>query len=54
MQIARAVDEGRESLDAAAWLAFTPASAMFVTVLAFNLVGDTLRMLADPRRAAPK
>ncbi len=48
------IGEGRESLDSAAWLAFTPASAMFVTVLAFNVVGDTLRAFADPRRAAPE
>ncbi len=47
------IGEGRESLEAAAWLAFTPATVMFVTVLAFNLIGDTVRSLTDPRRAAP-
>ncbi len=47
------IAEGRESLDSAAWLAFTPAGVMFVTVLAFNLVGDTLRAVTDPRRGAP-
>ena len=46
------IAEGRESLDGAAWLAFTPALVMFVTVLAFNLIGDTLRALTDPRRSA--
>jgi len=25
---------------------------MFLTVLAFNLIGDTLRAVTDPRRAA--
>ena len=46
------IGEGRESLESAAWLAFTPAVVMFVTVLAFNLVGDTLRAITDPRRAS--
>ena len=43
------IGEGRESLDIAPWLAFLPAGIMFITVLAFNLVGDTLRALTDPR-----
>jgi peptide/nickel transport system permease protein len=47
------IGEGRESLEQAAWLAFTPAGVMFATVLAFNLVGDTLRAVTDPRRGAP-
>jgi peptide/nickel transport system permease protein len=47
------IGEGRESLENAAWLAFTPAGVMFITVLAFNLVGDTLRAVTDPRRGAP-
>jgi peptide/nickel transport system permease protein len=46
------IGEGRESLDIAPWLAFLPAGSMFVTVLAFNLVGDTLRSLTDPRPGA--
>jgi len=44
--------EGRESLDVAPRLAFIPAIAMFLTVLSFNLVGDTLRALTDPRQGA--
>ena len=43
------IGEGRESLDIAPQLAFLPAGVMFVTVLAFNIVGDTLRALTDPR-----
>jgi len=43
------IGEGRESLDIAPWLAFLPATFMFLTVLAFNVVGDTLRALTDPR-----
>jgi peptide/nickel transport system permease protein len=46
------IDEGRESLESAPWLAFIPAGAMFLTVLAFNFIGDTLRAIADPRRGA--
>jgi peptide/nickel transport system permease protein len=46
------IGEGRESLDLAPRLAFIPAIAMFLTVLSFNLVGDTLRALTDPRQGA--
>ena len=46
------IGEGRESLEMAPRLAFLPAGVMFITVLAFNLVGDTLRALTDPRPGA--
>jgi len=46
------IGEGRESLEIAPRLAFIPAGAMFLTVLSFNLVGDTLRALTDPRQGA--
>src|SRR6266702_2646666 len=46
------IGEGRESLDIAPRLAFIPAIAMFLTVFSFNLVGDTLRALTDPRQGA--
>jgi peptide/nickel transport system permease protein len=46
------IGEGRESLDLAPWLAFLPAGVMFLTVLSFNLVGDSLRALTDPRPGA--
>jgi peptide/nickel transport system permease protein len=45
------IGEGRESLETAPSLAFLPALFMFLTVLCFNLVGDTLRVLTDPRQA---
>jgi peptide/nickel transport system permease protein len=45
------IGEGRESLDVAPRLAFIPAIGMFLTVLSFNLVGDTLRAITDPRQA---
>ena len=46
------IGEGRQSLEVAPRLAFMPAAAMFLTVLSFNLVGDTLRALTDPRQGA--
>ena len=46
------IGEGRESLDVAPWLAFIPAGAMFLTVLSFNIIGDTLRAITDPREGA--
>ncbi len=46
------IGEGRESLDIAPRLAFLPALVMFLTVLSFNIVGDTLRALTDPRPGA--
>jgi peptide/nickel transport system permease protein len=46
------IGEGRESLEIAPRIAFLPAAAMFLTVLAFNVVGDTLRAITDPRQAA--
>ena len=46
------IGEGRESLDITPQLAFLPAGVMFLTVLSFNVVGDTLRALTDPRPGA--
>jgi peptide/nickel transport system permease protein len=46
------MSEGREQLDVAPHIAFIPAIVMFLTVLSFNLVGDTLRSMTDPRRSA--
>jgi len=42
--------EGRGFLEQAWWMAFFPGFAIFVTVLAFNLLGDALRDVLDPRR----
>src|SRR6202011_1631057 len=44
------IGEGRESLEIATRLAFVPGRTMVLTVLAFNLVGDTLRAITDPRQ----
>src|SRR5207302_6067780 len=36
-------------LETAPWLAFAPGVAIFITVLAFNFVGDGSRQALDPR-----
>lgn len=46
------IGEGRDSLEAAPLLCFIPSAAMFLTVLAFNLAGDSLRGLFDRRPGA--
>ena len=46
------IGEGRESLEIAPRIAFLPAGTMFLSVLAFNIVGDTLRAITDPRQTA--
>jgi len=42
--------EGRGYIDIAWWLAFFPGMAIFLTVLCFNLLGDGLRDVLDPRQ----
>jgi peptide/nickel transport system permease protein len=41
--------EGREFLQRAWWVAFFPGSAIMLTVLSINLLGDGLRDVLDPR-----
>ncbi len=41
--------QNRDLFEVASWLAIFPGLAISVTVLAFNLLGDTLRDLLDPR-----
>ncbi|RBY96294.1 ABC transporter permease [Blastococcus sp. TF02-8] len=42
--------EGRGYLQIAWWLAFFPGMAIFLTVLCFNLLGDGLRDVLDPKQ----
>ena len=42
--------EGRGFIQLAWWLAFFPGLAIIVTVLCFNLLGDGLRDVLDPRQ----
>ena len=43
------VSDGRTYLGSAWWIAFFPGMAIFLTVLAFNFLGDWLRDRLDPR-----
>ena len=45
----RMIEDGRAMLRTAWWTSTFPGLAIFITVLAFNLVGDALRDLFDPR-----
>ena len=40
---------GRRYMEQAPWLALFPGLAISLTVLAFNLLGDAVRDLLDPR-----
>jgi len=46
------INEGRADLDVAPQVALMPAMVMFLTLLAFNLVGDALRRLFDVKETA--
>ena len=43
------LNEGRAYLTAAPWLMIFPGLAIFLTVVVFNLLGDSLRDVLDPR-----
>ena len=44
------IAEGKEVLDETAHVSMIPAAIMFLTVLAFNLIGDSLRGFVDRRQ----
>lgn len=41
--------EGKETLEIAPWLSFFPGLAILITVLGYNLLGEALRDILDPR-----
>ena len=43
------LNEGRAFMTAAPWLMIFPGIAIFITVVVFNLLGDSLRDVLDPR-----
>lgn len=43
------INEGRQQLQTAPWLMMFPGAAIFVSVVIFNLWGDALRDVLDPR-----
>lgn len=42
---------GRNYIDRAPWVVIAPGMAIFITVMAFNILGDGIRDLLDPRQA---
>jgi peptide/nickel transport system permease protein len=46
----RMLSEGRSFLEQAWWMALFPGLAIFVVVLAFNVLGDALRDVLDPKQ----
>ena len=44
------LNEGRQQLQTAPWLMVFPGLAIFITVVIFNLFGDSLRDVLDPRQ----
>ena len=43
------LNEGRAFMQSAPWLMIFPGLAIFVTVVVFNMLGDGLRDILDPR-----
>ena len=48
------INDGRSMLQISPWMALSPGLAIFVTVMIFNLLGDTLRDFMDPKERAKK
>lgn len=44
------MSEGRSMLQTSPWVILAPGTAIFITVACFNLLGDTIRDLLDPKR----
>ena len=44
------IEEGRKFIRSEWWMSFYPGLMIFLTVLAFNLIGDTLRDIFDPKQ----
>lgn len=43
------ISDGRSMLQIAPWMSLAPGVAIFITVMIFNLLGDTIRDYMDPR-----
>lgn len=44
------MNDGRSMLQIAPWMVLAPGAAIFVSVMIFNLLGDTLRDYLDPKQ----
>ena len=45
----RMLSEGKDFMQSAPWLMIFPGLAIFITVVVFNMLGDSLRDILDPR-----
>jgi len=43
------IKDGLDYLPIAPWMALVPSTAIFLTIIFFNLIGDSIRDLIDPR-----
>ena len=43
------INDGRSMLQISPWMVLAPGLAIFITVMIFNLLGDTLRDYMDPK-----
>ena len=48
------INDGRSMLQISPWMVLAPGLAIFITVIIFNLFGDTLRDYMDPKERARK
>ena len=46
------INDGRSMLQISPWMVLAPGVAIFITVMIFNLLGDTLRDYIDPKQRA--
>lgn len=44
------INDGRSMLQISPWMVLAPGAAIFITVMVFNLLGDTLRDYMDPKQ----
>lgn len=44
------ISDGRVMLQTAPWMVLAPGGAIFITVMVFNLLGDTVRDYMDPKQ----
>ena len=44
------INDGRSMLQISPWMVLAPGAAIFVTVMIFNLLGDTVRDYMDPKQ----
>ena len=48
------INDGRSMLQISPWMVLAPGLAIFITVMIFNLLGDTLRDYMDPKQRNKK